>query len=80
MSPKAWKPKIIQRSLGQFGALWITAVARTRIEGSWGAYVGITTGDYPEIEQKRILDHGAKLRSEVADAIFPELAAIRYSN
>ena len=76
---KAWKPKIIQRNLGQFGGLWITVVARTRIEGSWGAYVGVSTGDYPEIEEKRILDHGAKLRAEVAQAIFPELAAITYS-
>jgi len=80
MKEKKWKPKIIQRNLGQFGGLWITVVARTRVEGTWGAYVGVTTGDYPEIEKKRILDHGAKLRSEVADAIFPELAAIRYSN
>lgn len=76
---KAWKPQIIKRNLGQFGGLWITTVARTRIEGTWGAYVGVTTGDYPEIERTRILDRGAKLRPEVAQAIFPELAAIPYS-
>lgn len=79
MKEKKWKPKIASHEFGNFGGLMITAVARTRIDGSWRAYIGVTTGDYPEIESKRILSHGAKLAADTARTIFKKFDKLPYA-
>ena len=48
----------------------ILAVARTRAEGTWAAYIAPVPGWNHDNEYQAVLDHGTKLDANVAEAIF----------
>ena len=57
----------------------VLAVARTRIEGAWGAYIAAVPGLRHEDERAAVLGYGAKLREPVARAIFPMFKGVPYA-
>jgi hypothetical protein len=56
----------------------VLAVARTRIECRWSAYVDAVDGQNHADEVAGVLDRGAKLDEPVARALFPEFAEVEY--
>lgn len=57
----------------------VLAVAKTRIEGRWAAYVDAVDGQNHQHEQPAVLHHGTKLPEEVAKVLFPVFAEIPYA-
>ena len=57
----------------------VLAVARTRIEGAWAAYIGVANSYRHEDDRDSILNYGAKLREPVARAIFPMFKGVPYA-
>ena len=49
----------------------VLAVAHTRIEGSWCAYIEAVPGHRHEQEAEDVLRHGQKLAEAVAKVLFP---------
>ncbi len=52
----------------------VVAVATTRVEGAWSAYIGAVHGECHADEWRQVLNHGDKLGEEIAKAIFPQFA------
>ncbi len=57
----------------------VLAVAQTRVEGAWGAYVGPVAGIDHSEEFDAVLREGSKLPERIAWAIFPTLAGVPYA-
>ena len=57
----------------------VLAVARTRIEGAWGAYIGAVSGKNHEIERGSVLSIGSKLPESIARVIFPIFKGVPYA-
>lgn len=57
----------------------VLAVARTRIEGKWAAYIDSVPGHSHEEEMDEVLRSGVKLPIEVAKSLFPEFENIPYA-
>jgi hypothetical protein len=57
----------------------VLAVAHTRIEGAWCAYIDAVPGRRHVDEAQAVLDHGAKLGKDVACVLFPLFADIPYA-
>lgn len=70
-----WKPLVIRRPL----APRVLAVARTRIEGAWGAYIDAVPGVSHRDEQAAVLKHGTKLPEEWARPLFPVFDGVPYA-
>lgn len=70
-----WKSHIIVRALAER----VLAVAKTRIECAWAAYVGDVPGLVHDAEWFCVLIAGAKLDEPVARSIFPELSEVPYA-
>ena len=49
----------------------VLAVATTRIDGTWAAYVDSVTGQTGRLDIEAVLDHGATLNKAVASVMFP---------
>lgn len=79
MKGKQWKPRILSYTIGQFSGLLIEVVARTRVEGTWKAYIGIASGIHKELERKRILDQGSPLKEDTARTIFKNFDELPYA-
>ncbi len=71
---KGWKPEISVFPL----ATTIIAVANTRIEGAWCAYIGVT-GNSHEASIPDVRSHGAKLPESVARAMFEFYKGVPYA-
>ncbi len=70
-----WKPYVLRVALNRD----VLAVAKTRIEGQWGAYIGAVSGANHDDEQEQVLREGGKLSPEVARVLFPQFACIPYA-
>jgi hypothetical protein len=70
-----WQPLIRYRAL----AGHVLAVARTRIEGTWRAYVDAVPGLQHRAEIAGVLETGTALDEPVARVLFPELNDIPYA-
>ena len=57
----------------------VLAVAKTRIEGAWNAYVDAVPGMNHRSEQSEVLQHGAKLPEYIAQVLFPLFSDIPYA-
>jgi hypothetical protein len=71
-----WAPTIRRRALAQR----VLAVATTRIEGCWAAYIDAVPGHDHKIEAADVLDYGSKLPAEYARVLFPEFADLEYAS
>jgi hypothetical protein len=58
----------------------VLAVARSRIEGAWAAYIDAVPGVRHEDEVDLVLDHGAKLDVAIAREMFPFFADLPYAD
>jgi hypothetical protein len=70
-----WRPTVRRRQFGHR----VLAVARTRIEGAWSAYIDAVPGQNHDEEQGRVLEWGAKLPKDVARNMFPEFDDLPYA-
>jgi hypothetical protein len=57
----------------------VLAVARTRVEGTWAAYIDAVAGVNHDYEKDVVLRNGDKLTEELAIAIFPEFKDVPYA-
>ena len=57
----------------------VMAVARTRVECKWAAYIDAVPGMNHDNEYAAVLDHGDKLREDIARAIFPQFEGVPYA-
>jgi hypothetical protein len=65
-TPK-FQPIILRHEL----ARKVIAVAKTRIEGAWAAYIDAVPGENHDNEEDVVLRNGAKLYEPIARALFP---------
>lgn len=72
---RGWKPLIFHAVLDTN----VLAVAKTRVEGAWAAYIGAMLPGDEEYDTQRVLDYGTKLDQKVACAIFPQFDDIPYA-
>lgn len=72
---KNWVPIVHRHEL----SMVVVAVARTRIEGAWGAYIDAVPGYDHDAEQDKVLSNGTKLREDVARVLFPEFEGVPYA-
>ncbi len=72
---KAWLPYVQRHAL----SFRVLAVARTRVEGAWCAYIDAVPGLDHDAEQAEVLRHGTKLRESVALALFHEFTGVPYA-
>ena len=70
-----WTPLIRTRAL----ASRVLAVAQTRVECAWAAYVDAVPGMNHETEFDDVLRTGAKLDEAIARALFPYFADVPYA-
>ena len=73
---KKWKPYYAIQPL----APTVLAVAKTRIEGKWAAYIDSVHGVKHSDEMQGVLSEGCKLREEVAVVLFPHMKGIPYAS
>lgn len=57
----------------------VLAVATTRIEGMWCAYIGSVPGEDHREEEADILKSGSKLPEDIARVIFPHFYGVPYA-
>jgi len=69
-----WSPTIARYSLSPN----VMVVARTRIEGTWGAYVAAVPGQSISHDEKLTLDNGTKLPEKIARVIFEQFEEMKY--
>jgi len=50
----------------------VLAVATTRIEGAWKAYIGAVPGFNHELEKEEVFRQGTQLPEDVARCLFPD--------
>ncbi len=72
----AWKPEQICRALSRD----VLAVAQTRIEGAWAAYVAAVPGKNHRLEMATVLENGTKLDRRIAAILFPIFSDIPYAS
>ena len=70
-----FEPKIFRQTLAHD----IVVVARTRIEGTWKAYIGSTTERRHEDAVPTILMRGAPVHEAMARALFPQFKDLPYA-
>jgi len=63
-----WEPRIQRIAL----ARRVLAVATTRVEGAWTAYIDVVPGIDHDLEFQDVLDSGDCLPEKVARVLFPE--------
>lgn len=70
-----WEPIVRVRAL----STRVLAVARTRVECSWAAYIDAVPGQRHSEEFDNVLDHGSKLDEKFARVLFPEFKEVPYA-
>jgi len=73
--PNAFVPLTRYRAL----STKVLAVAKTRIEGAWAAYIDAVPGQSHDDEWTPVLERGTKLDESIAIAIFPSFADLPYA-
>ena len=73
---QSWKPFTLRFSLHAN----VLAVATTRIEGAWCAYIGPAYCNSHRDDEPQVLRQGTKLLSEHAKAMFPEFEGVPYAH
>jgi hypothetical protein len=68
-----WKSITAQHAL----ASRVLAVAHTRVEGAWCAYIGAVPGTNHDEEKAIVLRFEDKLREDIALVLFPQLLKIK---
>ncbi len=58
----------------------VLVVAKTRVEGSWAAYVDAVPGQNHREERHEVLREGTKLPEAVARVLFPEFKDLPYAH
>uniref|UniRef100_A0A6M3L426 Uncharacterized protein n=1 Tax=viral metagenome TaxID=1070528 RepID=A0A6M3L426_9ZZZZ len=58
----------------------VLAVAKTRIEGKWAAYIDAVPGQNHDREGIRVLESGDKLPERIARLLFSEFEGIPYAH
>lgn len=71
-----WKPVLAARAL----APQVVAVAKTRVEGAWTAYIDAVPGKCHVGEREEVLRTGTKLPENVARALFPLFDKLPYAD
>jgi hypothetical protein len=71
----AWRPLVLHRAL----ASRVLAVAATRVEFAWAAYVDAVPGQRHEEEVEAVRERGTKLAEGVARALFPVFGGVPYA-
>ena len=74
-NPKEFKHYVRLHAL----AMRVLAVAHTRIEGTWCAYINAVPGQDHSGEYQEVLRHGDKLAEKIALQLFPELEGVPYA-
>ena len=87
--PEAWRsrfPKSPEEARGWSSttrthalARRVLAVARTRVECAWAAYIDAVPGSDHEDEAAGVLANGDKLSESVARNLFPEFDGVPYA-
>ena len=72
---RGWQPHVAVFAL----APKVIAVANTRVEGRWKAYVDAVPGKNHDEEWQDVRAHGTALQENVAKVLFPGFAGIPYS-
>lgn len=72
---RAWTPIVRRLALHR----QILAVARTRIEGKWAAYIAPVPGVDHSIEQGDVLSTGRKLPESIARCMFGQFDELPYA-
>jgi hypothetical protein len=72
---KTWEPACFRYAL----ASRVLAVAKTRIEGMWCAYVDAVPGANHKNEMEDVLKHGSKLDEHFALELFPHFEGVPYA-
>lgn len=57
----------------------VLCVARTRVEGKWGAYCGAVPGKNHDDEEGEVLRSGGKMLETVARVLFPCFNGVPYA-
>lgn len=73
---RAWVSTIRRYAL----ASRVLVVAKTRIEGTWKAYVDAVPGINHDCEWAEVADCGDRLREDVARILFPEFDDVPYAH
>lgn len=73
--PADFTPMIVSYPL----ATKVLAVAQTRIEGTWAAYIDAVQGFNHQYEIHRVLADGQKLDEKVARVLFPRFKEVPYA-
>lgn len=61
-------------------AMKVLAVAQTRIEGTWAAYIDAVPGMNHQYEIHRVLADGQKLAEGIARSMFPCFKEVPYAH
>ena len=72
---KTWKPVETHHAL----AMRVLAVAHTRVEGTWCAYIDAVDGHNHDFETEDVFHNGEKLTEKVALALFPMFENVPYA-
>ena len=72
---REWKPIVRMRALHT----QVLVVARTRIEGTWKAYIAPVPGYDHLKERDAVLRNGSPVDKELACYLFPEFKGIPYA-
>ena len=72
---KRWRPTTRYRALHT----QILAVAKSRVEGRWSAYIAPVPGMHHDEEYEDVLKHGTKLSESIALAMFPYFEGVPYA-
>lgn len=59
---------------------YVLTAARTRVIGTWAAYVYVVPGLDHRVERDLVLSHGTKLQEKVARALYPEFDGMPYAH
>ena len=57
----------------------VLAAARTRVEGTWKAYIDAVPGMNHLAEVQAVLDQGTQLAEPIARQLFPEFEEVPYA-
>ena len=69
-----WEPHVAVFALAHS----VIAVANTRVEGCWKAYIDAVPGKNHDEEWQNVRRHGVTIPHDIAKAMFPGFAAIPY--
>lgn len=71
-----WQTTIRRRAL----ATRVLALAKTRVEGTWAAYIDAVPGQNHDHEIWAVMARGTKLGESTARHLFPEFEGIPYAH